>query len=123
MATIAKRGHLIAGVDQNTLLWGYRDPVTGQLNGFDIDMIRQVAQAIFGDSSANHIIFEVVPNSERVSAVQTGQVDIVAETMTSTSGRAQCVDFSSEYYDAGQAILVPNGSTIKSAADLAGRRV
>ena len=48
MAHIYARGYLIAGVDQNTYLWAYRDPVTGQLEGFDIDMLEQVNQAIFG---------------------------------------------------------------------------
>jgi len=48
MAEIQARGYLRAGVDQSTYLWGYRDPVTGALSGFDIDMLRQVSQAIFG---------------------------------------------------------------------------
>ena len=39
MAKIQARGYLIAGVDQNTYLWGYRDPNTGQYSGFDIDML------------------------------------------------------------------------------------
>ncbi len=43
------------GVDQNTYLWGYRDPATGQLTGFDIDMLKQVAQAIFGSSDPGDI--------------------------------------------------------------------
>ena len=42
MAHIHARGYLIAGVDQNTYLWAYRDPATGQLQGFDIDMLEQV---------------------------------------------------------------------------------
>ncbi len=50
MAHIKARGYLIAGVDQNTYLWGYRDPTTGQLSGFDIDMLDQVSQAIFGST-------------------------------------------------------------------------
>ena len=45
MARIAKRGYLIAGVDQTTYLDGYRNPLTGQLQGFDIDVARRIAQA------------------------------------------------------------------------------
>lgn len=123
MATIARRGYLVAGVDQNTLLWGYRNPDTGQLTGFDIDMVRQIADAIFGDSSPTHLHLVVVPNADRVSAVQSGDVDIVAETMTINCSREKSVDFTTEYYDAAQELLVPKGSSINSERSLAGKRV
>jgi polar amino acid transport system substrate-binding protein len=123
MATIQSRGYLIAGVDQNTLLWGYRDPSTGQYSGFDIDMVSEIAAAIFGNSWRAHIKFVVVPNADRFTPVEKGQVDVVAETITINCPREQKVDFSAEYYDAGQAILVPNMSPINSEKDLAGRRV
>ena len=108
MAHIQARGYLKVGVDQNTYLWGYRDPVTGQLSGFDIDMLRQVAQAIFGTPDA--IRFTIVPNAQRMQAVESGRVDIVAETMTMTCDREKSVDFSSVYYNANQRILVPVNS-------------
>ncbi len=49
MAAIAERGRLIVGVDQNTYLFGSRNPATGQLEGFDIDVAREIARGIFGD--------------------------------------------------------------------------
>ena len=121
MAQIQARGYLLAGVDQNTYLWGYRDPVTGGYSGFDIDMVRQVSQAIFG--SPDKVRFVVVPNSQRVQAVQDGEVDLVAETMTINCLRDQAVDFSSVYYVAGQRILVLSNSPITGPADLGGKRV
>ena len=48
MAHIQARGYLIAGVAQDTYLWAYRNPGTAQLEGFDVDMLEQVNQAIFG---------------------------------------------------------------------------
>jgi len=123
MATIAQRGYLIAGVDQNTLLWGYRNPSTGQLAGFDIDMVDQVAAAIFGSDWPAHIRYVVVPNADRITAVTSGQVDLVAETMTITCAREEQVDFSTEYYDASQQVLVPNGSPITTLAGLADHKV
>jgi polar amino acid transport system substrate-binding protein len=121
MAQIQKRGYLRAGVDQNTYLWGYRDPVTGQLEGFDIAMLEQVASAIFG--SPGHVHFTVVPNADRVQAVQHNEVDIVAETMTINCAREQSVDFSSVYFEAGEQILVPTNSTITGPDDLGGKKV
>jgi polar amino acid transport system substrate-binding protein len=130
MASILKRGYLEAGVDQNALFWGYRNP-DGQLAGFDIEMVNRVAEAIFGPTWQKHIHYRVVLNKERIPAVTSGEVDIVAETMTITCARQVpspgqtdcCVDFSTEYYDAAQRILVPRGSSIHSVADLAGQRV
>ena len=49
MAKIRARGYLIAGVDQSTYHFGFLNPLTGRIEGFDIDMIRAVAQAIFGN--------------------------------------------------------------------------
>ena len=123
MAQIQARGYLNVGVDQNTYLWGYRDPATGQLTGFDIDMLDQVAEAIFGPSYPDHIHYTIVPNADRVQEVQQGKVDIVAETMTINCAREKDVDFSTVYYEAGQEILVPNNSTITGPQDLGGKRV
>jgi polar amino acid transport system substrate-binding protein len=126
MATIQKRGRLIVGVDQTTLLFGYLNPQDGQIEGFDIDMLRQVAKAIFGDDGQNEntrIQFVAISAAQRIPFVQNGQVDIVADTMTINCQRDQEVDFSSVYYDAGQRILVPETSTIASSADIGGKRV
>jgi polar amino acid transport system substrate-binding protein len=123
MAQIQARGYLKVGVDQNTYLWGYRDPVTGQLTGFDIDMLRQISDAIFGSTDPSYIHFVIVPNADRVQAVQKGDVDMVAETMTINCAREKLVDFSTVYYEAGQKILVPDNSTITGPQDLAGKRV
>jgi polar amino acid transport system substrate-binding protein len=123
MAQIQARGFLKVGVAQDTYLWGYRDPVTGQLTGFDIDMLRQISDAIFGSSDSKYIHFVIVPNADRVQAVQKGEVDVVAETMTINCARDKMVDFSTVYYEAGQKILVPNGSKITGPQDLGGKRV
>ncbi len=121
MAAIQRRGYLIAGVDQNTLLFAYFNPLDGQLEGFEIDLVRRLAQAIFGDPSK--VRFKAITTAERVPAVRDGTVDVVADAMTITCSRRKQVDFSSVYYDAGQKILVPANSSARSVADLAGRPV
>ncbi|HUE05818.1 MAG TPA: glutamate ABC transporter substrate-binding protein [Acidimicrobiales bacterium] len=121
MAQIQTRGYLRVGVDQNTYLWGYRDPVSGQLDGFDIAMLRQVSQAIFG--SPDRIDPVIVRNADRLRAVTSGDVDILAETMTVNCDREKSVDFSSVYFEAGQRILVPDNSSITGPQDLGGKRV
>ena len=121
MRTIQDRGRLIVGVDQNTLLLGYLNPFDGQIEGFDIDMLRQVAKAIFGDPKA--IEFKAISSAQRIPAIQDQSVDIVADAMTINCDRAKQVAFTTVYYDAGQRIMVPSNSPVRSTRDLAGRRV
>ncbi|MHA3021971.1 glutamate ABC transporter substrate-binding protein [Mycobacterium sp. BMJ-28] len=120
MAAIAARGRLIAGVDQNQFLFGFRDPATGRLEGFDIDIAREIARAIFGDP--NRVEFRVVEAGQRESVLQSGEVDVVARTFSINCARKQNVAFSTVYFNADQRILVRKGSGIDSAAALAGKR-
>ena len=121
MAAIAERGRLIVGVDQNTNLFGFRNPASGQPEGFDIDLAREIARHIFGDP--DRIQFRVVDATQRESFLQSGLVDIVVRTYTITCDRKQSVDFSTVYYYAHQRILAAKGSGIDSAAALSGKRV
>ncbi|HZK71592.1 MAG TPA: transporter substrate-binding domain-containing protein [Clostridia bacterium] len=56
-------------------------------------------------------------------ALGTGKIDFIAAGMTITDERKKNVDFSDPYYTAIQNMIVPENSTIKSAADLDGKRV
>jgi polar amino acid transport system substrate-binding protein len=122
MARIERRGYLVAGVDQNTLLFAYFNPLDGQLEGFEIDMLKQLADSIFGHKPGD-IHFKVITTAERIPAVQNGTVDVVADAMTITCQRRRDVDFSTVYYDAGQKILVPSDASVRRVQDLAGKPV
>jgi polar amino acid transport system substrate-binding protein len=121
MARILKDGRLKVGVDQNTYLFGYRDPATGQIVGFDIDIAHAIAKAIFGDP--NKIQFIAITSAQRITYVQNGTVDMVADTMTITCDRWHDVDFSTVYYMAGQAVLVPSSYVGTSILSLSGKKV
>ena len=121
MARILKRGYLLAGVDQNTLLFAYLNPLDGQLEGFEIDVLRQIAKAIFGDPNA--IRFKAVTTAERIPAVEDGSVDLVADAITITCERRTEVEFSTVYYDAKQRLLVPVNSPITGLSSLGGKTV
>jgi polar amino acid transport system substrate-binding protein len=122
MAAIKKRGYLIAGVDQSTYHFGYLNPLDGNIEGFDIDMIRAVAQAIFG--SPDKVRYKAISDAQRIPAILDGSVDIVAHTMTITCDRQQQVDFSSVYFESHQRVLVPDNSPAKDGlADLGGQPV
>ncbi|MBW4718218.1 glutamate ABC transporter substrate-binding protein [Saccharothrix obliqua] len=121
MARIRDKGRLVVGVDQNTYLMGFRNPFSGELEGFDVDMAREVARAIFGDPT--RVQFKVLTSEERMPALEQGQVDVVVRTMTMNCERWQRVSFSTVYYQAGQRVLVPSSSDVTGIDALAGRKV
>ncbi len=121
MAAIAARGRLIAGVDQGKYLVGYRNPLTGELAGSDIDIVRRIAAAIFGDPGrVQFVVFDI---ADRVRAIEQEQVDVVVNNFTITCARQRSVEFSSAYQEATQRLLVPVGSGVREVEDLAGGRV
>ncbi|MFI1988744.1 glutamate ABC transporter substrate-binding protein [Actinoplanes sp. NPDC020271] len=121
MAEIRKRGRLILGTSQDTLLFSSRNPFTGRIEGFDVDMAHLIAQAIFGDP--NKLEIKVIAYDQRVNEVLLGHVDLVADTMTATCDRWNDVDFSAIYYEAGQKVLVRKDSTAKTIEDLGQKKI
>ncbi|MEV0369287.1 glutamate ABC transporter substrate-binding protein [Streptomyces sp. NPDC050636] len=119
---IKEKGQLVVGVDQNTYRWGYRNPNTGKLEGFDIDLARVIAKDILGPDAK--VVFQAVPTNQRVPALQKRTVDMVVRTMTINCARKEQVAFSTAYFQAGQQVLAPRKSKIKAFDDsLRGKRV
>jgi polar amino acid transport system substrate-binding protein len=121
IAEIQRRGRLVAGVSADTLLFGYFNPLSGKLEGFDIDLIRQVSQAIFGDP--DRVEYKVLTYAQRIPSLVDGSVDIVADVMTVNCERWAQISFSSQYFDAGQKILVGTDSPVGDISQLKGKRM
>lgn len=117
---ISQRGKIIVGIKYDTKPFGYINK-NHQLVGFDVDLAKCIAKALLGNE--NRVEFKSVTPSNRILALNSGQVDMVIATMTITNPRRMVVDFSRPYYVTGQSILVPRGSKIKSMSDLNGKRV
>jgi len=118
---IYDRGRLIAGIAQDTLMFGYLNPLDNQLEGFDIDLTRQLSQAIFGDDL--HVEYRVITPAQAVPVLQSGSVDVVVRTLPMTCAGWQQIAFSTEYLEAGQRVLVPKSSPVRGIGDLGGKRV
>ncbi|MFJ9635521.1 glutamate ABC transporter substrate-binding protein [Streptomyces sp. NPDC101178] len=122
VAKIKARGKLVAGVDQNSYRWGYRNPYSGELEGFDIDLVRALAKDILGDPNA--VIFRAIPTNQRIAALERDRVDVVVRTMTINCKRLEQVSFSTAYFRTGQQILAPKDSAITGYdGSLKGKRV
>jgi polar amino acid transport system substrate-binding protein len=125
MAEIQKRGRLVLGTSQDTLLFSSYNPFTKTVEGFDVDMARQISKAIFG--RPDRVYIKVIAYSDRVKQASgvdpKNEVDLVADTMTINCARWKDVDFTTVYYDAGQKVLVSKASKAKSIQDLNGQKV
>ena len=121
VANIRARGRLIVGLDIGSNLFSFRDPITGDIVGFDVDIAGEVARDIFGNPS--QVEYRILSSAERITALEKAEVDVVVKTMTITCDRRKQVNFSTVYLDAAQRILAPRDSPITKPADLSGKRV
>ncbi len=121
MARIKERGSLVVGVSSDTLLMGARDPIGGSIEGFDIDLLREVSRALFG--TPDRLQFRVITSAQRIDVLKAGEVDLVARAFTMNCDRWTQIAFSAEYLHAGQKVLVTRDSEATGMADLDGKRV
>lgn len=118
---IKARGRLTVGLDTGSNLFSFRDPMTGKLVGFDVDIAREIARDLLGDPEL--VDFRILTSAERIEALQNSTVDVVVKTMTITCARKEQVAFSTVYFQAQHRVLAVRGSGINGVADLANRRV
>ncbi|WP_235854737.1 glutamate ABC transporter substrate-binding protein [Nonomuraea aridisoli] len=122
MARIRERGVLTVGIKFDQPMFGYKDPVSGRITGFDAEMARLVAKDLTG--SERNIRFVETVSRERENFLSQRVVDVVIATYSITEKRAGKVAFTEPYYYAGQDLLVrANDSTIKNVGDLEGKNV
>ena len=122
VAAIRDKGKITIGVKYDVPLFGLKNPTTGDIEGFDIEIGKLITEAIFGDDSRVEFVEAVSKNREPF--IQDGKVDLVISTYTINDTRKQVVDFAGPYYIAGQDILVKaDDDSIKSVDDLNGKKV
>lgn len=121
MAAIQRRGRLIAGVSADSYLLGSRNPLTDRIEGFDIDLVREIARAILGENA--RVELRVITAADRIPVLKEGKVDIVVRNMTVNCARWEEVAFSAVYYESGQKLLIRKGVDIDGFGDLDGKRV
>jgi polar amino acid transport system substrate-binding protein len=112
---IMARGRLVAGVSETSPPFSFRDGEKGVV-GYDVDLAAKVAARLGVTLEKVSII-----NADRIPALQQDRVDIVASSMTRSSGRAQEVDFSLAYFVSPHKVLVRKDGGIASVSQLAGR--
>ncbi|GED30581.1 MULTISPECIES: transporter substrate-binding domain-containing protein [Brevibacillus] len=116
VAKIKERGKFVVGVKYDLNLFGLKDPATGNVEGFDIDIAKAIAKKVLGDE--NKIELKEVTSKTRIPMLKNGEIDAIIATMTVTEERKKEVDFSDIYFMAGQSLLVKKDSPINGLKDL-----
>jgi glutamate transport system substrate-binding protein len=121
MARIKQAGTMKVGVKFDQPGFGLKNPTTGQVEGFDVEIAKLIVGAIGKDVKIEYI--ESV-SKNREPFIQDGTVDVVVATYTINDTRKQVVDFAGPYFVAKQDIMVKkDDTTIKKVDDLNGKKV
>ncbi|TGN68181.1 amino acid ABC transporter substrate-binding protein [Paracoccus liaowanqingii] len=119
---VRARGELVCGVTQGVP--GFSNPDDqGDWSGFDVDVCRAVAAAVLDDADA--VRYVPLSNTERFTALQSGEVDLLSRTTTRTLNRdtALGLNFAPVMFYDGQGFMVRESLGATSAAELDGATV
>jgi len=123
MDVLQKKGKIVIGTKFDQPLFGLK-ALSGQPEGFDVEIAKLVATAIFGSNLSGKTEFVETPSAVREQSIIDGKVDLVAATYTINDTRKEKVGFAGPYYVAGQSILVKKDNTAITGLDtLGGKKV
>ena len=108
------------GVKTDFPPFGYLDSA-GKPQGFDVDVARYLARALFEDESRLELV--PVTSGSRIPFLYSEWIDMIVATMTVTEDRKRVLDFSDPYFSSASLLLVPAGSPVRGIEDLAGKTV
>lgn len=100
--------------DQN--LFGQYHIEKRQIEGFDVDIAKEITHRVT-NGKGEAIIIEATSKT-RIPLLKNGNIDVIAATLTINASRAEQVDFSKVYFNAGQTLLVHEDSKVNSIDDL-----
>jgi ABC-type amino acid transport substrate-binding protein len=128
MYSLQVKGKIRVGTQEDNFPFSVKTPATSKWEGFDVDVARELAKAIWGPGTAEaieaHIEWVAVTSATRIPSLTDNKADVIIKTFTINEDRKKQIDFSDVYFSTGQRILVKtSNTTIKEAADLAGKNV
>ncbi|WP_042878944.1 ABC transporter substrate-binding protein [Cupriavidus necator] len=118
LADIKSRGTLVCGVLSNLEPFGFQDPSTRELAGYDVDFCKAIAKSLGVKPE-----LKVVSLEARIPELSQGRVDILAAVLGYTSARAEQIAFSDSYFVSEQKLAVKASGAFRQRDDLAGKRI
>ena len=112
---VLARGKLVVGTGSTNAPWHFKG-ADGKLQGFDIDVAKMIAKALFDDPEK--IEFVTQSSDARIPNITTDKVDITCQFLTVTGARAQQVAFTIPYYREGVGLLLKSNSPYANYAAL-----
>ncbi len=127
MAELQAAGRMTVGVKFDQPGFGLKNPTTGAVEGFDVEIAKLLAAGIYGGTAAEaagKVQFVETISANREPFLESGQVDLVVATYTINDTRKGRVGFAGPYFVARQDIMVKaSDATINGVADLNGKKV
>nr|WMC98039.1 transporter substrate-binding domain-containing protein [Aminobacter aminovorans] len=114
---VLARGHLVLGTGSTNAPWHFKS-ADDKLQGFDVDMGRIVAKALFGDPDKIEYVNQ--SSDARIPNITTDKVDLTCQFMTVTGERAQQIAFTIPYYREGVGLMLKGDSKYADYAALKG---
>jgi putative glutamine transport system substrate-binding protein len=118
---IKSNGVLKVGCKVDVPLFGYKNPETGNIEGFEIDLAKAVTKKIFGDDSK--VAFTPVTAKTRGPLLDSGELDMIVATYTINEERKKQYNFTDPYYVDPVGLLVKKADNIQSLKDLDGKTI
>ena len=118
LGDIQKKGEITIGVKYDVPPFGFKNPQTNEVEGFDVDLGRAIAEKLGVEPKFIEAI-----SDNRIPFLEKGTADVILSTMTINEERVGEIDFSDPYFIAKGRILVPKDSDIQGVEDLAGKSV
>jgi polar amino acid transport system substrate-binding protein len=98
----------------------YEDPETGEFTGFDIELMRAIADNLGLEMEVVNVGFDPITSG---LAMEAGDCDIAAASITITPERQENIAFTDGYFSGDQSLLVLTDSGIETLEDTAGQSI
>jgi len=122
LKAVKERGSLVCGVSQG--LYGFSAPdAKGNWSGFDVDLCRAIAAAIF--NNPNKVKYVPLSATDRFPSLKSGAIDVLSRDTTWTMSRETSLglNFAAVTYYDGQGFLVRASLNAESALELGDKSI
>lgn len=119
--SIKEAGVLKVGVKEDVPNFGLKNTETGEIEGFEIDIAKKLAEDILGDPDA--IELTPVTAKTRGPLLDNGEVDMIIATFTVTDERKETYNFTDAYYEDAVGLLVKKEKNYAGLKDMDGATI